>query len=66
MSLYKYVFLILQDFQVVKSCDVMMGWPEVRAAHASAVINTVASNGKVRSHLVVLGGVNYGFPISDY
>ena len=64
MNLYN---LILQDFhEVVKSSDIMMGWPERRSAHASAVINTISSNGKVRSHLIVLGGVNcYGFPISD-
>ena len=36
-----------------------MDWPEGRTAHASAIINTISSNEKVTSHLIVLGGRDY-------
>ena len=44
----------------------MVEWPKERTRHASAVINTISSNGKVKSHLIVIGGIDYnGDPISD-
>ena len=43
----------------MKSCNSTVDWPEGRSAHASAIINTISSNEKVMSHLIVIGGLDY-------
>ena len=56
-----------QDFhKVVKTTDYAVKWPKGRSGHASAVINTISSNGIVNSHLIISGGVDdNGDTISD-